>query len=45
MVRVGLKTFNLKKEEIKRKWFLVDAEGKNLGRLCTKIAKILRGKN
>ncbi len=45
MVRVGLKTFNLKKEEIKRKWFLIDAEGKNLGRLCTEIAKILRGKN
>ena len=45
MVKVGLKTFNLKKEEVKRKWFLVDAEGKNLGRLCTEIAKILRGKN
>jgi large subunit ribosomal protein L13 len=44
-VRVGLKTFNLKKEEIKRKWFLVDAEDRNLGRLCTEIAKILRGKN
>jgi large subunit ribosomal protein L13 len=44
-VRLGLKTFNLKKEEIKRKWFLVDAEDKNLGRLCTGIAKILRGKN
>ncbi len=45
MVRVGLNTFNLKKEEIKRKWFLVDAEGKTLGRLCTRIAKILRGKD
>ncbi|HEY4695289.1 MAG TPA: 50S ribosomal protein L13 [Candidatus Hydromicrobium sp.] len=45
MVKVGLKTFNLKKEEIKRKWFLVDAKDKNLGRLCTEIAKILRGKN
>lgn len=45
MVRVGLKTFNLKKEEIKRKWFLIDAEGKTLGRLCTGIAKILRGKD
>lgn len=44
-MRLGLKTFNLKKEEIKRKWFLVDAEDKNLGRLCTGIAKILRGKN
>jgi len=45
MVNVGLKTFNLKKEEIKRKWFLVDAKDKNLGRLCTEIARILRGKN
>src|SRR3989304_1649904 len=45
MVKVGLKTFNLKKEEIKRKWVLVDAKDKNLGRLCTEIAKILRGKN
>jgi len=45
MVNVGLKTFILKKEEIKRKWFLVDAKDKNLGRLCTEIAKILRGKN
>ncbi len=45
MVKIGLKTFNLKKEEIKRKWFLVDAKDKNLGRLCTEIAKILRGKN
>lgn len=45
MVKPGLKTFNLKKEEIKKKWFLIDAKDKNLGRLCTGIAKILRGKN
>ncbi len=45
MVSTGLKTFNLKKEEIERKWFLVDAKDKNLGRLCTGIARILRGKN
>ncbi len=45
MVNTGLKTFNLKKEEIKRKWFLIDANGKNLGRLCTAVAKILRGKD
>ena len=45
MVKAGLKTFNLKKEEIKRKWFLVDAKDKTLGRLCTEIAVILRGKN
>jgi len=45
MVTVGLKTFNLKNEEIQRKWYLVDAAGKNLGRLSTQIAVILRGKN
>lgn len=28
-----------------RKWFLVDAEGVNLGRLCTRVANILTGKN
>ena len=30
---------------IKRNWFLVDAEGKNLGRLASEIANVLRGKN
>ncbi|MDD3628354.1 MAG: 50S ribosomal protein L13 [Actinomycetota bacterium] len=45
MVNVGLKTYNLKKEEIERKWYLIDAKDKNLGRLCTEVAKILRGKN
>ena len=30
---------------IKRSWFLVDAEGKTLGRLATDIANVLRGKN
>jgi len=32
-------------EEVKRKWYIVDAEGKPLGRLASEIAKILRGKN
>ena len=31
--------------KIERKWYVVDAEGKNLGRLASEIAKILRGKN
>ena len=39
------KSFNLKKETIDRKWYLVYAEGKTLGRLATAVAKILRGKN
>ncbi len=31
--------------KIERKWYVVDAEGKNLGRLASEIAKVLRGKN
>ena len=34
-----------KKNEIQEKWWVIDAEGKVLGRLATKIATILRGKN
>lgn len=45
MVNVGTKTFNLKREEIKRKWYVVDARDKILGRLATEIAKKLRGKD
>lgn len=45
MVTVGTKTFNLKKEEIKRKWYVVDATDKILGRLATEIAVKLRGKD
>ena len=30
---------------VERKWYVVDAEGKNLGRLAPEIAKVLRGKN
>ena len=39
------KSFNLKKETVDRKWYLIDAEGKTLGRLASAVAKILRGKN
>lgn len=45
MVVVGAKTFNLKREEIKRKWYIVDATDKILGRLATGIAIKLRGKD
>ena len=31
--------------EIERKWYLVDAEGKTLGRLATRVATVLRGKH
>ena len=38
-------TFITKPAEVKRKWFLVDANGKTLGRLSVEITKILRGKH
>ena len=38
-------TFITKPLELERKWYVVDAEGKNLGRLCTEIARVLRGKH
>jgi large subunit ribosomal protein L13 len=38
-------TYQAKKEELDHKWYLVNAEGKVLGRLSAEIAKILKGKN
>ncbi len=40
-----MKTYQAKKEEFEHQWYLVNAEGKVLGRLATELAKILRGKN
>lgn len=40
-----MSTTFLKKEKVERKWFLVDASGKTVGRLASKIAAVLRGKN
>ena len=39
-----MKTYNAKPGEIERRWYVVDAEGKTLGRLATQIADTLRGK-
>ena len=39
------KTFMQKKETVKRDWYLVDLEGATLGRVATRIARILIGKN
>src|SRR5947199_9322289 len=39
-----MKTYNAKPGEIARDWYLVDAEGKTLGRIATQIADRLRGK-
>lgn len=40
-----MKTFVAKEHEIEKKWYLIDAKEKVLGRLCSGIASILRGKN
>ncbi len=40
-----MKTFMQTKENIERKWYVIDATDKNLGRLATKAASILRGKH
>jgi large subunit ribosomal protein L13 len=39
------KTYVAKKEDIKRKWYIVDAKDKILGRLAVKVAVVLRGKH
>ena len=40
-----MKTWNAKPGEVARRWYVVDAEGKTLGRLATQIADVLRGKD
>ncbi|RJP56457.1 MAG: 50S ribosomal protein L13 [Deltaproteobacteria bacterium] len=40
-----MKTFSAKKNEVERKWCLIDANGKILGRLASQIAVRLRGKH
>jgi large subunit ribosomal protein L13 len=40
-----MKTFMAKAEEVNRKWYVVDADGKPLGRLASEVASVLRGKN
>lgn len=40
-----MKTFSAKPAEVRRDWFVIDAEGKTLGRLSTEIARRLRGKH
>ncbi len=40
-----MKSYMARPLEVERKWYVVDAEGKHLGRLATEIARVLRGKN
>ncbi len=39
------KTYSAKAEEVERTWYVVDADGRTLGRLATEVARILRGKH
>ena len=40
-----MKSFLAKPNEVDRVWYVIDAEGKTLGRLATEVAKLLRGKH
>ena len=44
MDSISYKTLSVNKENAEKKWFLIDAENMILGRLCSKVAKVLRGK-
>lgn len=40
-----MKTYSAKKTDVVRKWWIVDAEGKTLGRVATEVARVLIGKH
>lgn len=40
-----MKTYTPKADDIERRWWLVDAEGRTLGRLASEVASVLRGKH
>ncbi len=40
-----MKTFSAKAHEVQRKWFVIDAKGKVLGRVASEVARRLRGKH
>ncbi len=40
-----MKSFMASPSTVERKWYVVDAEGQTLGRLCSQVASVLRGKN
>ena len=45
MDTLSYKTISANKENADKKWLLVDAEGQNLGRIASEVAKLLRGKH
>ena len=40
-----MNTFMAKESDVKREWYVIDADGQNLGRLASKVATVLRGKH
>ena len=40
-----MKTLSIKKDQISREWFIVDATNQNLGRLASNVAQVIRGKH
>lgn len=44
MDTLSFKTVSANKATVNKKWVIVDAEGQTLGRFCSKVAKLLRGK-
>ncbi|MDX1479419.1 MAG: 50S ribosomal protein L13 [Saprospiraceae bacterium] len=45
MDTLSYKTKSFRKEDVNRDWYVVDAAEHNLGRMCTRIAEVLRGKH
>lgn len=45
MKTLSYSTKSLRKEDVNRQWFIIDAEGEVVGRMCTQIAHVLRGKH
>src|SRR5437867_11902126 len=41
----GMKTYSARPADMERRWLVVDAEGKTLGRLASQVAMVLRGKH
>ena len=44
MNSVSYQTVSVNKATASKEWVIVDADGQSLGRLCSKVAKLLRGK-
>ena len=44
MDTLSFKTISANKATVTKEWVIVDAEGQTLGRMCAKVAKLLRGK-